>query len=313
MRGTEIGTAATDSAAGATVERRYALEVDHLVGHLTEVPCPIIDEGDINALYHRRMFGFIAPLVEKFVDCTWITVGDNGGEAHMLKQSGIRDVTASSISDVHLRHLAAAGHLDRIGVRALNAERMDLPDNSVDVLLCKEAFHHFPRAPLAFYEFIRVSRLGFILIEPIDMPKRPLDIGRSLAKMILRRRGRAFDQFEPVGNFIYRVSPQEIHRSLTALQMPWFAMRGFNNFVTRSLLKKSRKNVLAMTTFRLGIAVQDILVRMRLMSLGMAVIFVPTGATAPDYAATLAARGFTIVRTPRNPYLASNARDRFLD
>ena len=190
---------------------------------------------------------------------------------------------------------------------------MDLADGAVDIIMCKEAYHHFPRAPLAFYEFLRVSRFSFVLIEPIAVPGRPLDIARSLAKMMLRRRGRAFDQFEPVGNFIFRVSLPEVHRMLSALQTPWFAVREFNNFITRSLAKKSERNRLALLIFRLGIAAQDFLVRVRLIAPGMAIIFVPTGATDNEYRDALARGGFRIVTTPKNPYRPDAALTRFLD
>ncbi|HEX4111956.1 MAG TPA: methyltransferase domain-containing protein [Stellaceae bacterium] len=290
-------------AIGDRISERYALEAKLLAGQSAKDVADLAGDPDgIYAYKEARMFDFIAPLVTCFGDGEWITVGDNGGDARALKRAGVGRVTASSISAVYLRRLAGAGQLDQIGVRDLNAEQMDLPDRAVDVLVCKEAYHHFPRAPLAFYEFLRVSRQGFVLIEPVALPRKPLDFVRSLAKMVLRRRGPAYEEFEPVGNFIYRVSLDEIRRMLTALQVPWFAVRFFNNFIMRSLLRASRRDRLAMLALGFGIAVQDVLVWCRLMSPGMAVIFVPTGATGRDCGDRLAQAGFRIVLTAKNPY-----------
>jgi SAM-dependent methyltransferase len=297
---------AAEAAIGDRINERYALEARLLAGQSAKAASDLVSDKD--SMYARkdaRMYGFIAPLIEQFADGEWITVGDNGADASMLKRAGLRRVTASSISAVYLRRLAAAGHLDQIGVRDLNAEHMDLPDGAVDILVCKEAYHHFPRAPLAFYEFLRVSRQGFVLIEPVTLRRKPLDFVRSLAKMILRRRGSSYEEFEPVGNFIYRASLDEIRRMLTALQVPWFAVRFFNNFVMRSLLEASPRDRLAMLMFKAGIAIQDALAWCRLMNPGMAVIFVPTGA-GPDCGAQLERAGFRIVKTAKNPYAAED-------
>jgi SAM-dependent methyltransferase len=295
------------AAIGDRVGQRYSLEAKLLAEQATKEASGLTwDKDDVYAFKDARMFKFIAPLIEKFGDGEWITVGDNGADAWQLKRAGAKQVTASSISPVYLRRLADAGHLDGIGVRGLNAEHIDLPDGAVDVLVCKEAYHHFPRAPLAFYEFLRVSRQGFVLIEPVALTTKPLDFVRSLAKMILRRRGSAYEEFEPVGNFIYRVSLAELRRMLTALQVPWFGVRFFNNFIVRSLLEAPRRNRVAMLALSLGVAVQDLLAWCKLMNPGMAVIFVPTGATGPQCRDMLARAGYRIVETPKNPYRAED-------
>jgi SAM-dependent methyltransferase len=289
------------------VNERYAREAKLLAGQSAKAAADLVaDQDDIYTYKDARMFKFLAPLIERFGDGEWITVGDNGVDARMLKRAGVHRVTASSISAVYLRRLAGEGHLDQIGVRDLNAEQMDLPDGAVDILVCKEAYHHFPRAPLAFYEFLRVARQGFVLIEPVILRRKPLDFVRSLAKMVLRRRGSAYEEFEPVGNFIYRVSPDEIRRMLTALQVPWFAVRFFNNFIMRSFLRASHRDRLTMSMLRTGIAVQNVLVWCRLMNPGMAAIFVPTGAAEPECSRLLERAGFRIVTTAKNPYAAGD-------
>src|SRR4029077_1088661 len=103
------------------------------------VPSLISAPRTIDAWRHERMFRMARPLVDMFPRDHWQTIGDGGADAWMLHEMGAVHVTASSISDARLKRLKAAGHLDGIEVRALNAESLDLADRSVDFIFCKEA------------------------------------------------------------------------------------------------------------------------------------------------------------------------------
>lgn len=106
---------------------------------------------------------------------------------------------------------------------------------------------------------MRVSRIGFVLIELVEYPRRPLDALRTLAKMVLRRRHLVDDLFEPVGNYIYRVSERDIVRMQVAAQIRWFAIKTFNNFSSQWLASQRLDALLARLVFRIGVGVQDIL------------------------------------------------------
>ena len=215
----------------------------------------------IDAWMHDRMIDLLRPIINAYPDAHWLTIGDGGADGWMLQQRGAKIVTASSISDVRLQKAKELGHLRGIDVCALNAEQLDVPDASFDVILCSHAFHHVRRAPLAFYEFMRVSRVGFVLIEPIEGTLRLFDFLRATAKIVLRRRPPSYDLFEPAGNYIYRLSTRDIFRMLTAVQMPWFAIKTFNNFYVPLLARQSRDSLLARACFKIGVGVQDILSR----------------------------------------------------
>lgn len=206
------------------------------------------------------------------------------------------------LSDGRLQKAVKLGHLNGITVSALNAEHLELPDASFDLSLCSQAYHHVRRAPLAFYEFMRVSRLGFVLIEPVEYPPRPLDVVRTLAKVLLRRTKPIYDLFEPAGNYIYRLSERDILRMLTAVQLPWFAIKTFNSFYVRWLALQRRDSLLARILFKIGTGVQDVLSFCHLMTPGLCVVFVPTSPDAESARETLRAGQFRIVSIPKNPY-----------
>src|SRR5262249_5368165 len=174
-----------------------------------------------------------------------------------------------------------------------------------------QTYHHLDRAPLAFYELMRVSRVGFVLIEPAEFPPRPLDVVRTLAKILLRQRRPIYDVFEP-GNYIYRVSERDIFRMLAAVQLPWFAIKTFNNFNNRWLARQRRDALLARFIFQIGVGVQDVLSSCRLMSPGLCVVFVPTSPAAESAQEALRAAQFRIVRIPKNPYTADDHAHSFV-
>jgi ubiquinone/menaquinone biosynthesis C-methylase UbiE len=297
-----------------TTVRNFAQEIRLQQASSDKIPSLIGAPDTIDALRHELMFRTVKPIIASFPEAEWLTVGDGGADGWMLRQLGASRVTASSISIARLEQLQLSGHLAGIELRELNAEAMDLPDASVDLVLCKEAFHHFPHAPLAFYEFLRVARRGFLLIEPIEFgSRRLLDVLRSVVKLLLRRRSPIYELFEPVGNFIYRVSPREIERMLTAIQVPWFAIHPFNDFGTPALADQRRNHAVARAIFELAIWVQDTLAGSRLMTPGLAAIFVPVGTTSDGLQGTLRSAGFRIIRLPRNPYGVDDYRKSFLN
>lgn len=258
----------------------------------------------IDAWLHERTLQFVRPIVDSFPNASWLTVGDEGTDAWMLQRYGVRKLTASSLSSARLRRAAELGHLKNIDIRALNAEHLDLPDSSFDFILCCQAYHHIRRAPLAIYEFMRVARYGFILIEPFEgRIGKPLDALRTFAKMLLRRRRPKWDVFEPTGNFIYRVSERELFHMFAAVQLPWFAIKTFNSFYLTSLALKRQDSLLASLLLKTGIGVQNLLSFSGLMSPEKCVVFVPTGQETAAVSDRLRSAHFRVVKIPRNPYL----------
>lgn len=283
-----------------TVEQSYALQAES--EHGMALPAAYQAPKSIDAWRHRRMLDLVDPLCRALPESHWMTVGDGryGSDAAYLKARGMR-VKATTLTDDRLRQAHAMGHIDDFA--AENAEHLSCLDNSFDFVLCKEAFHHFPRPPIALYEMLRVARVGVVLIEPIDQPG-PLDSVKSLIKRILR--GNADQQFEPAGNFIYRPSLAELRKLMLAMGGECIASRGINDFYHRRLVghdfAPGRWPTMAT---QLGIAVQNTLCATRLLGYGLGCIVVFKGAVPAAVRRALLAAGFRVDALPRNPYLAA--------
>ncbi len=92
---------------------------------------------------------------------SWLTVGDGiRTDANWLRGKGV-DVMASDISIDLLAETKNKGHIDKFQQK--NAEKLSFHDDSYDYILCKEAYHHFPRPYIAVYEMLRVSKRAIIM------------------------------------------------------------------------------------------------------------------------------------------------------
>lgn len=248
---------------------------------------------------HTRMLDFVKPLLRELPGSSWLTVGDGryGSDAAYLLQAGA-SATASSLTDERLRHAHDRGHIKDF--RAENAERISLGDGEVDFVLCKEAYHHFPRPPVALYEMLRVARVGAVLIEPMDNP-RPFDKLKTLLKRAVRGDGEVF--FEPSGNFIYRINVREVGKLMTAMGGLTLAVRPFNDFFHPGLgACDARGWNRGRLLTDLGIAVQDLLCRLRLTGWGLCATVVFKGQADAQLLRALRAAGFQLIELPRNPH-----------
>jgi len=103
-----------------------------------------------------------------------MTIGDAyGHDANYLLSKNIKNVIATDLNSDFLTLSQEIGFIKEYSIE--NAESLSLKDNSMDYILCKESYHHFPRPYAALYEMIRVAKRGMIIIEPQDpISKMPL-------------------------------------------------------------------------------------------------------------------------------------------
>ena len=162
---------------------------------------------------HKRMYGLIDVLVNK--KDSWLTVGDGryGSDPHYLIKCGAKNVTSSDISAGQLKIAKKDKFISKY--KEVNAETINLKDNSVDYIYCKESFHHFPRPFIALYEMIRVSKKGVIFLEPND------------AKAMFTN---SFENsFEAVGNYKYEISIREIEKVTNSIGIYGLAYKGIDD------------------------------------------------------------------------------------
>ena len=265
-----------------------------------ELPSCYVDPESIDAWLHNRLLDTVKPLLTAYPDARWLTVGDGkyGSDAFYLQDAGA-DVTATSLSDVTLNRAKELGYLKK-GM-SLNAESMDLDDNSYDFVVCKAAYHHFPRPPIAFYEMLRVCSKAVILIEPTDGSRKPMGIGKVLVKKVLNKETSGF---EPSGNYIFKVNIDEISKMMTALNFESVSYRMMNEFYHKKLSHKPfSPGSFATITTKVGLAIQDLLCSLRLLNYGLSTFIAFKEPPNEQAVESLSQLGFKHKKLPKNPYL----------
>ncbi len=283
------------------VEQSYLRQAES--EHQMQMPTRYTRPDSIDNWRHTRMLDLTRPIWQSYPESQWITVGDGryGSDAAYLHSRGV-NVIATSLTDDKLRYAHEQGRIPAF--QAENAEHISLLDNAVDFVLCKEAYHHFPRPPIALYEMLRVARIGVVLIEPLDNP-RLLDGVKRLLKRIIR--GDREMQFEPSGNFLYRLNVRELGKLMTAMGGEDVAFKGINDFFHARLGGYEAHGLNTGTVFtRMGIAVQNGLSRLGLMGYGLGCVVVFKRGAGTESFASLRRAGFKCIALPQNPYVGQH-------
>jgi len=267
----------------------------------SRVPACFTVPDTVDAWRHRRMHEMLEPLIEARLDASWLTVGDGnyGSDAYFLQQQGI-DVLASSLTDHSLKIAAEKGFLKKYA--AINAEQIPYGDDSFDFVFCKEACHHFPRPAIAFYEMLRVARETVVLIEPYDGPKRLLDMIKEPAKKLLWGRNQTI-HFEPSGNYIYRIHPEQIGKKLAAMGYAAIAYKTFNEIYLPRFGKSKAGLTFGSFATKSAILFQNILSMFRLLNPGLVVLIAFKREPEATWVKNLQRGGYKVDALPINPYM----------
>lgn len=247
---------------------------------------------------HDRMYEIAECL--NHLNYKWLTIGDAkfGLDSLRLMRKGIGDITPTDIMEPQLKASKAEGWI--ADYRVENAEQLSLPDDSTDVVFCKEAHHHFPHPQKGLYEMIRVARKAVILIEPYDKAA-----GYSLDAIVRQKKLISHATFEPIGNFVYPLSPREIVKIAIVSNMKVVAFKGLNDYYEEGLefeVADTRKSAKYKRMRRL-ISLRDTLCKLRMLdyNLGMFAMFKES---ADEKALVLLRnKGWTVVHLPQNPYI----------
>lgn len=260
----------------------------------------------VAAWLQQLFFDCVNPLLKSGE--SWLTVGDAYGfDAEYIISNGARALATDLNSDF----LAVAKQQGVIrDYAAENAERLSFAGGQFDYVLCKESYHHFPRPYAAMYEMIRVARKGIVIIEPQDPVSRMpsllfLTNMLSSSASLLNKAWKNRFSYEPVGNFVYKVSEREFEKFAAGLNLPVVAFKRINpNFYTantETILASAGDIRFLRIKIKKGML--DLLVKLKVLpgQVLATIVF----KEEPDTATLdkLAIEGYKIVPIPRNPYL----------
>jgi SAM-dependent methyltransferase len=267
-----------------------------------------IKNNSINYWLHRRMFEMATPFIKERE--SWLTIGDGYGfDALYFKDKGC-NVMATDIAGTFLPLAKAEGMISDYSVE--NVEKLTFADNSFDYSFCKESYHHFPRAYLGVYEMLRVTRNAVILIEPQDpLTKMPLmlavkNILDRFNPNLLQKYWKNRYSFEPVGNYVFKLSDRDMEKLAMGMNLPAIAFKGLNGnnyYNPKTANQKADDSSTAFREIQSKIKKDNFISKLGILPYQTlcAVIF----KTLPDADTITQMRndGFLYYEFPKNPYL----------
>lgn len=273
----------------------------------TERFFPVLNKDSFVYKVIQRPLEDLLPLCK--TQNSWLTIGDlQGFEAHFLNDKK-QHAVASDIGSELLEQAQKLGVIQQFEI--VNVENIKFEENSFDYVMCKEAYHHFPRAFLGFYEMIRVAKKGAILMEPIDpiasMPlllfiKNILDrINPNLINKVWKNRF----SFETVGNYVFKLSERDVEKMAMGIGLSCLAFKGINVSYKQlpDEIMNSKYEPATHDKYERGLVFKNILCKLGIIPYNLltAIAFKikPTIQERED----LKARGFKIIDLPENPYI----------
>jgi ubiquinone/menaquinone biosynthesis C-methylase UbiE len=193
----------------------------------------INQENTLDRWRHDRMIKPLEPIISYNNKLSWVTIGDGrfGTDANALMKLGADNVTCTDISDKLLKIGNEIGFIKKYS--AQNAEDLSFKNEEFDFVLCKEAYHHFPRPHIALHEMLRVAKVGVILIEPYDQKINPKPINK-LFPIIKKILGVSSDNtghgFESVGNYVFSISERELEKVQLGMHRRHLAFHYINDY-----------------------------------------------------------------------------------
>jgi ubiquinone/menaquinone biosynthesis C-methylase UbiE len=166
-----IGREAVSSATSEYDVARLQQSYEHSYGRSAEGDWAFHDTSDpvMRYLRDRRLGVAVDALTTGtgLVPEQWtalVVCGGVGGEGTYLANRGCQSVV---VSDFSTRALEICARRDpRLATLQLNAEALDVPDNSYDVVLVQDGLHELRRPVLGLTEMMRVARRAVAVIEP---------------------------------------------------------------------------------------------------------------------------------------------------
>jgi ubiquinone/menaquinone biosynthesis C-methylase UbiE len=257
------------------------------------------------------MYKLLKPIIEHDPNRAWLTVGDGryGTDANALIRLGANRVMCTDISDKLLKLGNAGGFI--ADYSAQNAEALTFDADSYDFVLCKEAYHHFPRPHIALHEMLRVARVGVVLMEPNDphAESRLLNRFLHLIKNMLGRNANASGHgFEPVGNYVFSTSKREFEKVQLGMHRRFIAFKEINDYYQAGfefipLNGEKREDRSTIRKAKVLLNLRNLLSKLGLVSSSLLVSILFKGDPDNSLLLRLAENGWQVKELPKNPFL----------
>lgn len=155
------------------------------------------------------------------VDQSVLIVGGSAADEQLLRQVGFTDILNSNLpTDMdRLNGEEAAPETKHL---ALDAEQMDLPSDSYDLVFASEVLHHCSSPHQALCEMLRVSRRYVVFMEPNDsaamnaLVKMNFSFPYELPAVIAHDYQSGGLRDSNIPNFIYRWNRHEVVKTVSS-------------------------------------------------------------------------------------------------
>lgn len=258
-----------------------------------------IQHDNVDYWRHKRMYGFINPLLLSYPKNKWITIGDGryGHEAHYIENMG-GEVIATDLAISRLKIAKSANYITRY--KKENAENLSFKENSYDFVLCKESYHHLPRPTLALYEMLRVAKKAVVLIEPNDVIRRQFNWKQLFGIEDIRN---YVNKFETSGNYVYGITRREIEKIALGLGLTEVSFAGFDDVYIHGVEEES----LAPTgpllrIIKIKLWLLNILYLLGLRDRSLLSVIIWKSPPSSSIQKSLLDQGYSTVKLPRNPF-----------
>jgi len=244
---------------------------------------------------------------------SWLTIGDfTGFEAQYLTEHN-QNATASDISDVFLKDAYEQKLIENY--KKINVEQIDCDEDSFDYLLCKESFHHFPRAYLGLYEMIRVAKKGAILVEPVDvLSKMPLllylkNICDLFNPHLINKFWKNRFSWEVVGNYVFKISEREVEKIAMGMGLSCIAFKEMNIRLAPIPEKWGDSNKTPMDTklykkLKRKFSIWNLICKLRIIPYNTSCAIIFKEKPSVELIQDLKKNNYRVIELPANPYLS---------
>jgi len=155
------------------------------------------------------------------VDQRVLIVGGSAADEQLLRQVGFKDILNSNLPTDMDRLNGEEASADTKHL-ALDAEQMDLPSDSYDLVFASEVLHHCSSPHHALCEMLRVSRRYVVFMEPNDsaamnaLVRMNFSFPYELPAVIAHDYQSGGLRDSQIPNFIYRWSRHEVVKTVSS-------------------------------------------------------------------------------------------------